>query len=451
MEKKTGWEKWNEKTKKKAMGFCEDYKRFLSDNKTERLFTSSCVKTAEKRGFKPLGSYKKLTAGDRFYKTNKGKLVIAGIMGKTSFAGGTRLIAAHTDSPRLDLKTSPLYQEEDLCLFKTYYYGGIKKYQWLTIPLAIYATVVFKNGDKKEFIIGENEEDPVFTITDLLPHLGKDQMKKTISEGFPGERLNVIAGSIPDKGSKKEKVKKNVLKILNSTCGMSEDDFLSSEIQLVPAGKLRDAGFDRGMVLGYGQDDRVCSYTAFNALLDTASPGLASLCILVDQEEIGSPGATSAQSEFFRFLLEEVAEKAGLKPGDLKNVIQNSKAISADVDTVMDPNFKEVSDSRNIARSGCGVVLSKNTGIAKGGCVEPTAEYLAFLRDLFDSNNILWQTGEMGKLEQGGGGTVATFFARYNIDTANCGTGVLSMHAPYELTSKADIYATYLAYRAFFQ
>jgi aspartyl aminopeptidase len=451
MKKETGWVKWNEKTRKDAIGFCEPYKKFLSENKTERLFAESCLRIAEKKGFKPLESFRKLSSGDKFYKINKGKLLMMGTMGKSSMKNGCRFIIAHIDSPRLDLKTIPVYQDEELCLFKTHYYGGIKKYQWLTIPLAMYATVILKNGERKEFILGEKEGDPVFCITDLLPHLGKDQMKKPLSEAFPGENLNVLVGSIPDLKSKDEKVKNNVLGILKSLAGMEEDDFLSSEFQMVPAGKLRDAGFDRGMVLGYAQDDRICSYTSFMAMMDVPAPEKTSFCMLVDQEEIGSPGATSAQSEFFRFVIEETSEKAGLATSHFRDIIQNSKAISADVNVMLDPNFKEVSDSRNAARAGCGVILSKSTGAAKGGSVEPTAEYLAFLRDLFDRNKVLWQAGEMCKLEQGGGGTVATFFARYNIDTVNCGPGVFSMHAPFELTSKADIYSTYQAYRAFYR
>ncbi|MCK9266995.1 aminopeptidase [bacterium] len=451
MERISGWEKWDKKTQKEAVDFCEPYKQFLSENKTERLFVKKCVKIVEKLGYKPLESYKKLSQGSKFYKINKEKLLMVGTIGKTPLTDGCRLIVAHIDSPRLDLKTSPIYQDEEFCMFKTYYYGGIKKYQWLTIPLAIYGTVVFKNGEKKEFVIGEREDDPVFTITDILPHLGKEQMSKVLSEAFPGEKLNVVIGSIPDKKSKKNKVKNNILNILKSKVGMLEEDFFSSELQLVPAGKLRDVGFDKSMVLGYGQDDRVCSYTAFKAHIDIPTPQKTSICMLVDQEEIGSPGATSAASLFFEFTIEDIIERSGLKPSNFKNVIQNSQAISADVGILLDPNFKEAFEPRNAARIGCGIILEKNTGRAKGGCIEPSPEYLAFLRDLFEKNNVLWQSGEMGKLELGGGGTVATFFAKYNIDTIDCGTGVLSMHAPYELTSKADIYSTYLAYKAFYK
>ncbi len=451
MERKTGWEIWNEKIRKDAEKFCEGYKEFLSKNKTERKFVKGCADRAEKEGFKPLNAFKKLLAGDRFYMVNKGKVIALGKIGKKSLDSGCRFIVAHIDSPRLDLKANPLYEDENICLLKTCYYGGIKKYQWLTIPLAIHGTVVFKNGKSKEIEIGERDSDPVFNITDLLPHLGKDQAKKTIEEGFPGENLNIIVGSIPDVRQKKEKTKNNILKILKDSYGIEEADFISSEFQFVPAGKLKDAGFDRSMILGYGQDDRVCAYTGMEAMLSVEKPEQTTFCILVDQEEIGSRGSTSAQSEFFRFLIEEVLEKSGLAAKDFKSAMQNSRAISADVDTIFDPNYKEVTDPRNTARLGCGVILTRITGgRGKGGSIEPPAEYIAYIRKIFDENGIVWQPGEIGKIEQGGGGTIATYIARYNMDTVDCGTGVLSMHAPYELTSKADIYSTYLAYRVFY-
>jgi aspartyl aminopeptidase len=451
MERKTGWELWDAKTKNLAMEFCEGYKDFLSENKTERRFVKAGIGKAVKKGFKPLGSFKKLSAGDRFYTVNKEKLLILGTVGKRPAGEGCRFIVAHVDSPRLDLKANPLYEDENVCMLKTCYYGGIKKYQWLTIPLAMYGTVVFKDGRKKEIALGEKESDPVFNITDLLPHLGKDQAKKTIEDGFPGENLNIIVGSMPDSKQKKEKTKSAVLKILKDAYGISEDDFISSEFQFVPAGRLRDSGFDRSMILGYGQDDRVCAYTSMESLIATERPEKSTFCVMVDQEEIGSSGATSAQSEFFRFTLEEVLEKSGLHQKEFKTAIQNSKALSADVDTIFDPNYKEVADPRNTARLGCGVVITKTTGgRGKGHSIEPTAEYVAFIRNIFDKNGVLWQPGEIGKIEQGGGGTIATYIARYNIDTLDCGTGVLSMHAPYELTSKADVYSTHLAYRAFY-
>ncbi|RKY31138.1 MAG: aminopeptidase [Candidatus Omnitrophota bacterium] len=454
MERKNCWEIWDEREKENCFKFCENYKNFISINKTERKFLSSCIKLAEENGFKDIKNYEKISPGDKFYKINRGKEGIFGICGEKSPLEGCKFIVAHIDSPRIDLKTNPLYEDEGLCFLKTYYYGGIKKYQWLTIPLAFYGFVVLKDGKKVEIEIGDKEGDPVFTITDLLPHLAKDQIKKTIEEGFPGENLNILSGSIMDteKKDEKEKVKRNVLKILKENYGIEEEDFISGEFQIVPAGKALDLGFDKSMVLAYGQDDRVCSYTSFQALLKTTSPKKSIFCILVDQEEIGSKGATSAQSSFFTYFMEEFIEKTGGKVSELKEVFENSKAISADVDSLFDPNFKEVHDPRNAARLGCGVILTKITGgRGKIGSIEPTAEYLSYIRRIFDKNNVIWQPGEIGKVEQGGGGTVATYFARYNIDTVDCGTGVLSMHAPYEVTSKADIYSTYLAYLAFYK
>ncbi len=451
MERKTGWERWDEKTKKQALEFCEGYKEFLSINKTERKFVKASIEIFEKKHFKPLESFQKLSAGDRFYCLNKGKVLFLGRVGTKNLHSGCKFIVSHIDCPRLDLKTSPLYEDENICFLKTYYYGGIKKYQWLTIPLAMYGTIVFKNGKKKEIEIGERDTDPVFNITDLLPHLGKDQAKKTIEDGFPGENLNIIVGSIPDAKQKKDKTKNAVLKILKETFGIEEDDFISSEFQFVPAGKVRDTGFDKSMLLGYGQDDRACAYTSMKAFMEVEKPEKTTFCIMVDQEEIGSMGSTSAQSEFFRFVIEEVMEKAGVDLKEFKTVIQNSKAISGDVDTLLDPNYKEVSDPRNTAHLGCGVVITRTTGgRGKGHSIEPPAEYIAYIRNIFDRNGVPWQPGEIGKLEQGGGGTIATYIARHNIDTIDCGTGLLSMHAPYELASKADIYSTYLAYRAFY-
>jgi aspartyl aminopeptidase len=451
MGRKTGWEVWDEKTKKQAMEFCEGYKEFLSVNKTERRFARETVNRLARKQIKSLDSFKKLSPGDMFYRVNKEKVLLLGKIGTRPFTEGGKFIVSHIDSPRLDLKASPLYEDENLAFLKTIYYGGIKKYQWLTIPLAMYGTVVFKNGQRKEIVVGENDAEPVFNITDLLPHLGKDQAKKTIEEGFPGENLNIIAGSIPDMKGKKEKIKQNILNSLKKTYGIEEEDFISSEFQFVPAGKLRDAGFDGSMIHGYGQDDRACAYTSMEAFEGVAKPEKSIFCIMVDQEEIGSMGSTSAQSEFFRFVIEEVMEKTGVAPKEFKTVIQNSKAISADVDTVLDPNYKEVADPRNTARMGCGVVITRTTGgRGKVYSTEPTAEYTAYIRNIFDKNGVLWQPGEIGKIEQGGGGTIATYVARYNIDTIDCGTGILSMHAPYELASKADIYSTYLAYRAFY-
>ncbi|MCM8818407.1 MAG: aminopeptidase [Candidatus Omnitrophica bacterium] len=452
MERKSGWEIWNENKIKDSFEYCEKYKEFLSKNKTVRKFVNSCVEIAENIGFKNINEFKKLKKGDKFYKVNKGKEVIFGVLGNKKLIEGCRFIVAHVDCPRIDLKTTPLYEDENIALFKTYYYGGIKKYQWLTIPLALHGVVFMKDGSFKEIEIGEKEDDPVFTITDLLPHLAKEQIKRTIEDGFPGENLNVFVGTIPDKSKDKEKIKSNILKILKEFYGIEEEDFISSELELVPAGKSKDSGIDKSLILSYGHDDRVCSYTSFTAFIDSLNSENNNFCILVDQEEIGSRGSTSAGSSFFEYFIEEVLEKSDYSVSDIKKTFQNSKAISGDVNTLLDPNFKEAYDPRNSAKIGCGVVLTKITGgRGKGGSTEPTGEYVAYMRKIFDKNNVLWQPGEIGKLELGGGGTVATYFARYNIDTIDCGTGVLSMHAPFELVSKADVYSTYEAYKAFYR
>ncbi len=451
MERKNAWEIWNEKTKKDAFSFCEKYKDFLSVNKTERKFVSASIKTGEKNGFTNIDTLKKLHSGARIYKINKNKQAVFAVIGAKPLTEGVRIIISHIDSPRIDFKPSPVYEDESLAFFKTIYYGGIKKYQWLTIPLSLYGTVILKNGEKKSIEVGDTPDDPVFTITDLLPHLSKDQMKKTIEEGFPGENLNILASSMPDISKDKEKTKSNLLKIFKENYGIEEEDFLSSECQAVPAGKMRDLGIDKSMLIGYGQDDRACAYTSFSAIVSIQKPSETCICILADQEEIGSHGGTSAYSLFFQYFIEEILEKTGYSLSEVKRVYEKSKAISADVASLLDPNYKEVHDLRNAARMGCGICIEKTTGArGKYGSIEPTAEYIANIRKIFDENDIIWQTAEIGKVEQGGGGTVATYLAKFGIDTIDSGIGVLSMHSPYEVTSKADIYSGYLAYRAFY-
>lgn len=451
MERKSGYEIWDEKKIKDVFDYCENYKKFLSENKTVRKFIKTCIEESKKLGFKELEKYEKLKKGDKFFKINKGREVIFGIIGEKKLTEGCKFIVAHVDCPRIDLKTSPLYEDENIALFKTYYYGGIKKYHWLTIPLALHGFVFMKDGTIKEIEIGEKENDPVLTITDLLPHLAKEQYKKTIEDGFPGESLNVLIGTTPDKNKEKEKVKNNILRILKENYGIEEEDLISSELELVPSGKAKDAGIDGSMILAYGQDDRVCSYASFTALLNSIDSINNIFCILVDQEEIGSRGSTSASSSFFEYLIEEILEKSGYSILEKRKLFENSKAISGDVNTLLDPNYKEAYEPKNAARINCGVVLTKITGArGKSGSTEPTGEYIAYIRKIFDKNKVLWQPGEIGKLELGGGGTVASYFARYNIDTIDCGTGVLSMHAPFELTGKIDIYSTFEGYKVFY-
>lgn len=449
MLKTNAWKTWDEKEKQAAFKFAEEYKHFISINKTERKFLESSIEMAKNCGFKKISELNKISQGDRIFKINKDKQGIFGIIGKEPLEAGARFIVAHIDTPRLDLKPNPIYEDEGIAYFKTCYYGGIKKYQWLTIPLALYGTVVLKTGEKKTIEIGDNPGDPVFTISDLLPHLSKDQIKKTIEEGFPGEGLNVLVATIPSK-EEKEPVKNNLLSLLRKKYGISEDDLISSEFEMVPAGEARDLGMDRSLILGYGQDDRVCSYACLRALVDSKKTEKSVFCIFVDQEEIGSYGSTSAQSTFFQNFIEELAEKAGYKK-NLRYIFENSKAISADVSSLFDPGYKEAYDPRNTARIGHGVCLERTTGgRGKAGSTEPPAEYIAWMRKIFDENHVHWQPAEIGKVEQGGGGTVATFLARLNILTIDCGTGVISMHAPFEVTSKADVYSTYLAYSVFY-
>ncbi|HOK79581.1 MAG TPA: aminopeptidase [bacterium] len=451
MLKTNAWKSWKEEEIDKVLQFAEDYRLFISINKTERKFVDAVVELARKTGFSDISTKKgTLVPGDKIYKINKGKQIILGTIGKQPMDQGARFIVAHIDAPRLDLKPSPVYEDEGMGYFKTCYYGGIKKYQWLTIPLALYGIAVLKTGEIKKIEIGDNENDPVFTITDLLPHLAKDQVKKTIEEGFPGENLNILAATIPEREEEKEPVKRNIFSILNKKYGITEEDIISSEFEIVPAGPAKDLGIDRSMILGYGQDDRVCAYTSFRALIENNNPEKSIFCILVDQEEIGSYGTTSAQSTFFQFFLEEITEKTGCKQ-PLRYIYENSKAISADVSSLLDPGYKEAYDPKNSARIGHGVCVERTTGgRGKSGSTEPAAEYIAWIRKIFDENQVHWQPSEIGKVEQGGGGTVATFFARLNIPTIDCGTGVISMHAPFEVTSKADIYSTYMAYKTFY-
>jgi len=451
MTRKSAWEMWDSKTQELSFAFAEKYRQFISANKSERRFITAAVSVARTRNFGELSSFKKLNPGAKIYRVNRGKETVFGIIGKKPITEGARFIISHVDAPRIDLKPKPIYEDEGLCLMKTRYYGGIKKYHWLALPLALYGTVAFKNGSTKEIAIGDNDGDPVFAITDLLPHLDKAQGKKTIDEGFPGENLNILAGHI-GKGTDKENVRKNVLAILKNMYGIEDEDFISSEFQAVPAGFARDSGFDRSMIIGYGQDDRVCAYTSFISLLDVNVPETSIFCIFVDQEEIGSQGSTSANSTFLHFFLQEVLEKQGYTLSDIRLVFENSRAISADVSSVFDPLYRDAYDLKNAARLGYGVCIERTTGgKGKSGSTEPSPEYLAHIREIFDRNNVPWQPSELGKVEQGGGGTVATCLARMNISTVDCGTGVLCMHAPFEITSKADIYSTYLAYRTFYQ
>ena len=455
---KRGFETLDEEKIKKAYEFCDGYKKFLDTGKTERECTIQTVKLLEERGFKPYEFGGKYNSGDGVYINNGGKYIIAARIGVKTVDNGVNIIAAHIDSPRIDLKQRPLYEDNGLAFFKTHYYGGIKKYQWTAIPLALHGVIIKSNGETVLVKIGENENDPVFCITDLLPHLAKDQYDKKLSDAFTGEGLNILIGSRPytesgetpetlDKLS--EKIKLNILNILNEKYGITESDFISAELSLVPAAKAKDAGLDRSMIGSYGQDDRVCAYPPIMALLadDCKNPAQTAVVILADKEEIGSEGNTSMQSHIFRHFLEGLAESQNVCKF---KTFMNSKCLSADVNAAFDPNYAEVYEAKNAAFLNSGVVLTKYTGSrGKSGSSDASAEFVNYVRRIFDENNILWQTAELGKVDQGGGGTVAAYIANLNINVVDLGVGILSMHAPFEIASKIDIYMMYEASKAF--
>lgn len=434
---------------KKADKFCEKYKQFLDNAKTEREAVKEAVTIAKENGFEKYSKNKKYKAGDRFYSINRGKALILCTMGTEPLENGVKINAAHIDSPRIDLKQHPLYEDNELALFKTHYYGGIKKYQWTTIPLALHGVVIKSNRDKVIVNIGEDDNDPVFCITDLLPHLATNQMKRTLHEGIKGEELNILIGSRPfkdDKGS--ELVKLNIMKILNEKYGIVEDDFVSAELEAVPAVKARDIGFDRSMVGAYGQDDRVCAYTALRAAVKCDAPKKTCITVLADKEETGSDGNTGLNSSFLKYFIFDLAQSQGCQG---TTVISNSECLSADVNAAFDPTFPEVLEARNCSRINYGVVVTKFTGArGKSGTSDASAEFVGKVRNLLDKEGVIWQTGELGKVDEGGGGTVAMYIANLNIDVIDVGVPVLSMHAPFEITSKIDTYMAYKAFVAFF-
>jgi len=449
------WESTSEEDKAKAFDFCEKYKAFLDKAKTEREFTSQTVIAAKAKGFVDIDSLaeNQITPGMKLYQVNKNKSVVLCVVGKKPLIDGVNIIGAHIDSPRIDLKPNPLYEETGMSMFKTHYYGGIKKYQWVTIPLAIHGIMIKGNGEVVEVKIGEDDSDPVFTITDLLPHLAADQMQKKMAEAITGEGLNLLLGSLPLENGEKEKVKLNVLKILNDKYGVVEEDFHSAEIEIVPAFKARDVGIDRSFVGAYGQDDRVCSYTSLMALFDVEKVDRTAVCILTDKEEIGSMGNTGAQSAFMENFIAELIMKSNTSYNDimLRKCLANSKMLSADVNAGVDPNYEGVQDKKNASFMCKGVVLQKYTGVrGKVGGSEANAEYLAEIIRLFNNNSIIWQSGELGKVDQGGGGTIAQYLANKGMEVLDCGVALLSMHSPFEIASKADIYNMYKASIVFF-
>lgn len=452
--KKCGWETLVDSVKNDVIRFSDEYIHFLNRSKTEREATSFITEILEKNGFVNIKDKMILVPGDKVYYVNREKSVYAAIMGNKPVEAGLNIIGSHIDSPRLDLKPNPLYEDNGFAYFKTHYYGGVKKYQWTTIPLSIHGVIVKANGEKVTINIGEDESDPIFTITDLLPHLAQEQMEKKLKDGIAGEDLNLLIGSIPIGDEKTtERIKLNVLKILNDKYGITEKDFVSSELELVPAFKARSLGFDRSMVAGYGQDDKICAYTSLRALLDTVTPAKTAVCIFADKEEIGSMGNTGMESHVFDTFISELLNKTNTnRPNLLDKVFCNSKMLSADVDAGLDPIYASVSEKNNAAFLGMGVGLNKYTGArGKSGASDANAEFVAQIRNIFESNNIAYQVSELGKVDTGGGGTIAYILANKGVDVIDCGVPVLSMHAPYEVTSKFDVYEAYRAYAVFWK
>lgn len=449
--KKCGWNEVDALERNKIFSFAEEYMSFMNKSKTEREVTKTVLSMLKENGFKDINDMDSLKYGDRVYYINRNKNVFISVIGKEVLENGLNLVGAHIDSPRLDLKPNPIYEDNGLTYFKTHYYGGIKKYQWTTIPLAIHGTVVKTNGEKIDIEIGEKDSDPIFTITDLLPHLATDQMNKKLSNAIEGEDLNLLIGSIPysiDSGSKI-----NILNILNQRYGITEKDFLSSEIELVPAFKARSLGFDESMVAAYGQDDKVCSFASLKSILDIRENSKTCVCILSDKEEIGSVGNTGMASNAFNYFISLLLDKKGENmPNMIDKVFMNSKMLSADVDAGFDPIYKNVSEINNASKIGYGVVLNKYTGSrGKSGASDANAEFMAYVRNILEENNIKYQVSELGKVDIGGGGTIAYILADKGIEVVDCGIGVLSMHAPYEVTSKYDIYSAYKTYLNFFR
>ncbi len=433
----------------KADAFCEGYKRFLDEGKTERECVDFMIEKAKANGFTEFDSKKKYAAGDKVYVNIRNKSLIMAVMGKKGVSEGARIVAAHIDSPRLDLKPTPLYEDSELAYFKTHYYGGIKKYQWVTIPLALHGIVIKADGETVKISIGEKADEPKFIINDILPHLGAEQAKRTLSDGIKGEELNILIGSRPlkcDGGA--NLVKLNVLKILNEKYGIKEKDFISAELEAVPAYTACDIGFDRSLIGAYGHDDRVCAYPAVEAVIDCALPERTTVTVLADKEEVGSDGNTGLNSAFLEYFIHDLAETEGLKGRD---VLRMSQCLSADVNAGFDPNFPTVHDKYNCCAVNYGAVITKYTGSrGKSGTSDASAEFMGTVRRILDNADVSWQIGELGKVDEGGGGTVAKYIANLGVDVVDLGVPVLSMHAPYETVSKFDVYSTYRACYEFY-
>ena len=455
MNNKNAWKTYTEEDINGLERLNASYRKFLSDCKTERECTKEIIRRAEEAGYIDLDTCinegKTINSGDKLYAVNMNKSVALFNIGKRPISEGMNIIGAHIDSPRLDVKQNPLYEEGGMAYLDTHYYGGIKKYQWAALPLAIHGVIVKKDGTCVEVCVGEDDDDPVFCITDLLIHLSSKQMEKTGAKVIEGEQLDVVVGSIPLSDSEKNCVKENVLNILKKEYDIEEEDFVSAELEVVPAGKARELGFDRGMIMSYGQDDRVCAFTSLEAQLNVENPERTTCCLLVDKEEIGSVGATGMRSHFFENTVSEIInlmeEYSELK---VRRCLKNSYMLSTDVNAGYDPMFAEVFDSKNASYCGNGVVFSKYTGSrGKSGSNDANAEYIAKIRNVMDNNTVVYQTAELGKADAGGGGTIAYILSLYGMEVIDCGVAVLNMHAPWEIVSKADVYETEKCYRAF--
>lgn len=452
MYQENAWKKYSGNAYDELMKYNEKYKEFISEGKTERLCVSKAVQMCKEAGFKELSSVNTLKAGDKIYAVNKDKNIAAFVVGDNPLTDGVVILGAHIDSPRIDIKQNPLYESNGLAYLDSHYYGGIIKYQWVTIPLAIHGVVVKKDGTKITVTVGEDENDPVVGITDLLPHLAAEKMQKTAAKVIEGENLDILLGSFPLEGEEKDPTKKNLLKLLKKKYDFEEEDFISAELEIVPAGKAKDFGLDRSMVAGYGHDDRVCAYTSLTALIDSPKVSKTICAVLVDKEEIGSVGATGASSMWFENTIAEIIDKTTDNYSDLllRKTMANSLMLSSDVSAAFDPLYPSVMEKRNSCFLGNGICFNKYTGSrGKSGCNDAQPEFMAHIRNIMDSNDINYQTSELGKVDQGGGGTIAYILAKYNMNVIDAGVPVLSMHAPMEIVSKADVYEAYKAYKAF--
>ena len=449
--KKIAWLKYSAKELKEVDALSEEYIDFISKCKTERECVEEIVAMAEKLGYKNLEKVKKAKAGDKIYSVNKGKAVLLFVVGTEPLEKGMKILGAHIDSPRLDIKQNPLYEDTDLALMETHYYGGIKKYQWVATPMAIHGVICKKDGTVVKVVIGEDPKDPVVGISDLLIHLAQDQMDKKASKVVDGEDLNVLVGSIPLKSEEKEAVKKNVMKLISDKYGVDEEDFISAELEVVPAGRARSYGLDSSMVIGYGQDDRICAFTSAKAIFNCTSVDRTAVCILVDKEEIGSVGATGMTSVFFENAVAELMDRMGdYSELKVRRALQNSYMLSSDVNAAFDPNYPSVMEKKNCSYLGRGMAFSKFTGRGgKSGSNDANPEFIAKLRAALDKHNVYYQMAELGKVDQGGGGTIAYIMAKYNMEVIDSGVALHNMHAPWEVSSKADIYEAEKGYEAF--